>query len=183
MAPEQVSGRRGDHRADIYSVGAMLYEMTTGRRPYDEQPDMYSMMKARLVGDPVAPRLCNPALSEDVEEVVLRALAREPGDRYQTAAEFRADLERPERVMITGRAQRLKPVRLGSQARDVLPFLPAAETRGLIMSLLTAFGLFAVTAMLVTYALEERSHWFILAFAGSCALGSTYGFLQGAWPF
>jgi hypothetical protein len=48
---------------------------------------------------------------------------------------------------------------------------------------LTAFGLFAVTAMLVTYALEERSAWFILAFAGACALGSVYGFLQGAWPF
>jgi hypothetical protein len=48
---------------------------------------------------------------------------------------------------------------------------------------LTAFGLFAVTAMLVTYALEQRSHWFILGFAGSCVLGSTYGFLQGAWPF
>jgi hypothetical protein len=51
------------------------------------------------------------------------------------------------------------------------------------MSLLSAFGLFAVTAMLVTYALEKRSPWFILAFAGSCALGSVYGFLQGAWPF
>ncbi len=51
------------------------------------------------------------------------------------------------------------------------------------MDALTAFGLFAVTAMLVTYALEARSPWFILAFAGSCALGSTYGFLQGAWPF
>jgi len=51
------------------------------------------------------------------------------------------------------------------------------------MSLLTAFGLFAVTAMLVTYALEARSHWFILAFALACALGSVYGFLQGAWPF
>lgn len=51
------------------------------------------------------------------------------------------------------------------------------------MSLLTAFGLFAVTAMLVTYALEPRSHWFILAFAFSCSLGSVYGFLQGAWPF
>ena len=51
------------------------------------------------------------------------------------------------------------------------------------MSLLTAFGLFAVAAMLVTYALEARSHWFILAFAFSCALGSVYGFLQGAWPF
>jgi len=51
------------------------------------------------------------------------------------------------------------------------------------MSLLTAFGLFAVTAMLVTYALEARSHWFILGSAFSCALGSVYGFLQGAWPF
>jgi hypothetical protein len=48
---------------------------------------------------------------------------------------------------------------------------------------LTAFGLFAVTAMLVTYALEQRSAWFILAFAGACALGSVYGFFQGAWPF
>jgi hypothetical protein len=48
---------------------------------------------------------------------------------------------------------------------------------------LTLFGLFAVTAMLVTYALEKRSHWFILAFAAACVLGSIYGFLQGAWPF
>jgi hypothetical protein len=48
---------------------------------------------------------------------------------------------------------------------------------------LTLFGLFAVTAMLATYALETRSHWFILAFAGACVLGSIYGFLQGAWPF
>ena len=48
---------------------------------------------------------------------------------------------------------------------------------------LTLFGLFAVTAMLVCYALEHRSHRFILAFAVACALGSIYGFLQGAWPF
>ena len=51
------------------------------------------------------------------------------------------------------------------------------------MDALSLFGLLAVTAMLVAYALEERSHWFILAFAGACALGSVYGFLQGAWPF
>jgi hypothetical protein len=51
------------------------------------------------------------------------------------------------------------------------------------MDLLTWFGLFAVTAMLVCYALEQRSPWFILAFAGACGLGSIYGFLQGAWPF
>jgi hypothetical protein len=51
------------------------------------------------------------------------------------------------------------------------------------MSGLSLFGLFAVTAMLVCYALEDRSPWFILAFAGACALASIYGFLQGAWPF
>ncbi len=51
------------------------------------------------------------------------------------------------------------------------------------MDALTGFGLVAVTMMLVTYALEARSHWFTLAFAGSCLLGSLYGFLQGAWPF
>jgi hypothetical protein len=48
---------------------------------------------------------------------------------------------------------------------------------------LTLFGLFAVSAMLLCYALEQRSHWFVLAFAVSCLLGSAYGFLQGAWPF
>ena len=51
------------------------------------------------------------------------------------------------------------------------------------MDRLTLFGLFAVTLMLVTYALEDRSRWFVLAFAVACALGSVYGFLQGAWPF
>ena len=51
------------------------------------------------------------------------------------------------------------------------------------MDRLTIFGLIAVTAMLVFYALERRSHWFVLAFAGSCVLASAYGFLQGAWPF
>jgi hypothetical protein len=48
---------------------------------------------------------------------------------------------------------------------------------------LDLFGLFAVSAMLVFYALENRSRWFVLAFAGACGLGSIYGFLQGAWPF
>jgi hypothetical protein len=51
------------------------------------------------------------------------------------------------------------------------------------LNALTAFGLAAVTAMLVTYALEKRSPWFILAFAGACVLGAIYGVLAGAWPF
>jgi hypothetical protein len=57
------------------------------------------------------------------------------------------------------------------------------KREGNTMTLLSAFGLVAVAAMLVTYALEERSRWFTLAFAGACGLGSVYGFLQGAWPF
>ena len=52
-----------------------------------------------------------------------------------------------------------------------------------LMDWLTTFGFFAVTAMMVCYALEQKSHWFILGFALSCGLGSIYGFLQGAWPF
>jgi hypothetical protein len=51
------------------------------------------------------------------------------------------------------------------------------------MDVLALFGLFGVTAMLACYALEDRSHWYVLGFAGACALGSAYGFLQGAWPF
>ena len=60
----------------------------------------------------------------------------------------------------------------------------ACETQeGDCVTPLNLFGLFAVTAMLVCYALEKRNRWFILGFAGACALGSAYGFLQGAWPF
>jgi hypothetical protein len=51
------------------------------------------------------------------------------------------------------------------------------------MDRLQTFGLFAVTAMVVCYALEDRSRWYVLGFAGACGLGSVYGFLQGAWPF
>jgi hypothetical protein len=61
--------------------------------------------------------------------------------------------------------------------------LRLVQDQGSLVDRLTLFGLFAVTAMLVCYALEDRNPWFILAFAASCALGSAYGFLQGAWPF
>jgi len=126
MAPEQVNGRRGDHRADIYSVGAILYEMTTGHRPYDEQPDMYSLTKARLVGDPIAPRVHNPSVTTAVEEIVLHALARDSNDRYRSAADLRADLECPDRVIVTGRASRLRRVKLRSQAWVITQLVVAA---------------------------------------------------------
>jgi len=107
MAPEQVKGQRGDERTDIYSLGAILYEMLTGRLPF-EGPNAYAVMNARLVGDPVAPRAYNPALRPEVEEIVLHAMARNPPDRYQTAAAFKADLDAPENVHVTGRAIRLQ---------------------------------------------------------------------------
>jgi hypothetical protein len=78
------------------------------------------------------------------------------------------------------------PLEDGSPGALNIPLSRLARLRGelrLQMDGLTAFGLFAVIAMLVCYALEDRSPWFILAFAGSCGLGSIYGFLQGAWPF
>src|SRR5215467_9527474 len=115
MAPEQVKGQRGDERTDIYSLGAILYEMVTGHLPFEGQ-NAYQVMNARLVGDPVAPRAHNPALRPEVEEIVLHAMARNPNDRYQTAVEFKADLDAPDKVHVTGRANRLKAPVLAKRA-------------------------------------------------------------------
>src|SRR6202011_3896139 len=77
MAPEQVKGRRGDERTDIYSLGAILYEMTTGRVPF-EGPNPFLVMNSRITGDPIAPRKRNPEISEQLEEIILHAMEREP---------------------------------------------------------------------------------------------------------
>jgi serine/threonine protein kinase len=108
MAPEQVKGQRGDARTDLFSLGAILYEMTTGSAPYAEQPDLYSVMNARVMGDPVAPRTRNPDVPAEVEEIILHALARRPDDRYQSADEMRVDLRNPGQVRLSGRAARLQ---------------------------------------------------------------------------
>jgi len=107
MAPEQVKGQRGDERTDIYSLGAILYEMLTGRVPFEGQ-NAYMIMNARLLGDPVAPRVHNPAIRPPVEEIVLHAMARDPDDRYPTAASMKADVDAPDAVVVTGRAERLQ---------------------------------------------------------------------------
>jgi serine/threonine protein phosphatase PrpC len=107
MAPEQVKGQRGDERTDIYSLGAILYEMLTGRLPFEGQ-NAYMVMNARLVGDPVAPRSYNPEIRPEVEEIVLHAMERAPADRYPSAAAMKAEVDSPEQVVVTGRAGRLK---------------------------------------------------------------------------
>jgi serine/threonine protein kinase len=86
----------------------VLYEMITGRRPYDTEKEEHRL-EARLVGDPVAPSCHVPGLSPQVEEIILCALARRPADRYPSATAIKADLEAPERVVVSGRALRLQP--------------------------------------------------------------------------
>jgi serine/threonine-protein kinase len=108
MAPEQVKGKRGDARTDLYSLGVMLYEMVTGALPF-EGHNPYAIMHARLVGDPVAPRKWNPELSPQVEEIILHALERQPFDRYPSAAAMKAELDNPGSVVLTGRNERLRP--------------------------------------------------------------------------
>jgi serine/threonine protein kinase len=109
MAPEQVRGKRGDPRTDIYSLGAILYEMLTGAVPYEGATPLL-IMNARLTGDPIAPRKINPSISPQVEEIILKAMARDPAERYDDAQAMKHDLDHPDQVHVTGRAERLQAV-------------------------------------------------------------------------
>jgi serine/threonine-protein kinase len=108
MAPERVNGKRGDARTDIYSLGAILYHLLTGVIAFDDA-DITAIMNARVTGDPVAPRQLNPAISEQAEEILLHAMARDPASRYASAADMKADLANPTEVPLTGRWRRLQP--------------------------------------------------------------------------
>jgi eukaryotic-like serine/threonine-protein kinase len=114
MAPEQVSGRRGDMRTDIYSLGTMLYEMLTGRLPF-EGDNVYAVMRAKTTEDPQPPSRYRPDLDPHLEEIILHAIARQPRDRYHSAAEMQQDLCDPSQVIVTGRALQLHPRSLRSQ--------------------------------------------------------------------
>ncbi|MDI7266987.1 MAG: serine/threonine-protein kinase, partial [Myxococcota bacterium] len=93
MAPEQAAGKKDmDHRADIYSVGVILYETLTGRRPFEGQT-CNELFAAILMGPPTPPRRHRPGLPAKIETVVMKAISRKPEERFATAAEFLRALE------------------------------------------------------------------------------------------
>ncbi|MGH9679428.1 MAG: serine/threonine protein kinase [Candidatus Acidiferrales bacterium] len=104
ISPEQVKGKRGDARSDVYSLGIMFYEMLTGKVPFTG-PNPFVIMNERLLNHPIPPREVDPTISPELQEIIYRALERDPSKRYPNAHEFAMDLEHPEKV---GVAERLE---------------------------------------------------------------------------
>jgi serine/threonine-protein kinase len=105
ISPEQVKGQRGDQRSDIYALGAMLYEMLTGRVPFIGASPLV-VMNERVLMDPVPARKVNPEISPQLDEILHRAMEREPRRRYSTAADMAWELEHQEQVGVDEGARR-----------------------------------------------------------------------------
>jgi len=126
MSPEQGKGAKVDSRADVYSLGVMLYEMVTGRTPYEAETPLAVVLKHITEPLPL-PRLVRPDLPEEVERVILRALAKEPDDRFQTAGEMVRALDTA--VRAAEAAMRTEP---GARVEPAVARVAAPPTEGFL---------------------------------------------------
>jgi serine/threonine-protein kinase len=104
IAPEQVSGKRGDGRSDLYSMGVILYEMLTSKLPFIGSSPIEAM-KARLNASPIPPSVTWPSISPHLQEVLYRALEKDPKNRYVRARDFARDLQHLDQVGIEDRSE------------------------------------------------------------------------------